>query len=59
MNNAKQGQPDTGCFPPPDHKRCECDHKLRDTGGAFYQSTGWIECTVCGGWQPIRKPIEV
>lgn len=52
-------QPDKGCFPPDDFKVCNCKHKLRDTGGAFYQSTGWIECTVCRGWQPIRKPIEV
>lgn len=59
MNNAKQEQPDTGCFPPPNHKHCECDHKLCGTGAVFYQSTGWIECTACRGWQPIRKPIEV
>lgn len=59
MNNAKQEQPDSGCFPPSNHKSCNCDHKLRETGGVFYQSTGWIECTVCRGWQPIRKPIEV
>lgn len=47
-----------GCWPPLVYKECQCDHKLAGTGGVFYQSTGWIECTVCHGWQPIRKPIE-
>lgn len=44
--------------PPPVHAVCECDHKLTGTGAVFYQSSGWIYCTVCGGWQPIRRPIK-
>lgn len=47
-----------GCWPPVVYKECECDHQLAGTGGVFYQSTGWIECTNCTGWQPIRKPIK-
>lgn len=44
--------------PPADHKVCECDHKLAGTGAIFYQSTGWIECANCRGWQLIKKPIK-
>lgn len=37
---------------------CLCDHRLTDTGGVFYQSVGLLECSICGGWQAIRKGIK-
>lgn len=36
---------------------CEHDHKLQGTGGVFYQSVGLLQCSICYGWQPIRKAI--
>ncbi|QDP67452.1 MAG: hypothetical protein Tp138OMZ00d2C19078221_24 [Prokaryotic dsDNA virus sp.] len=41
-----------------DSRECYCDHKLAGTGAVFYQSTGWLYCTVCEGWQRIRKPVD-
>jgi len=41
-----------------DSRDCRCDHKLAGTGAVFYQSTGWLYCTVCEGWQLIRKPVD-
>lgn len=40
-----------------DDKDCHCDHKLTGTGAVFFQSTGFLYCTVCEGWQRIRKPV--
>ncbi|MNR23145.1 hypothetical protein D3C85_1401480 [compost metagenome] len=37
---------------------CEHDHKLQGTGAVFYQSTGLLQCALCGGWQLIRKPVS-
>jgi len=43
--------------PTPNDKECHCNHRLTGTGAVFYQSTGWLVCTVCRGWARIRKPI--
>jgi hypothetical protein len=45
------------CEPPLGAPTCECKHKIADTGGVFYQSSGWLECLNCGGWQRIKKAI--
>jgi len=37
---------------------CLHDHKLQGTGGVFYQSVGLLQCSICYGWQPIRKAIQ-
>lgn len=34
---------------------CECEHNIKDTGGIFLYSVGLIKCTICDGWQVIRK----
>ena len=47
-----------GFGPDGDGKECRCDHKLIGTGGVFFQSTGWIYCVNCTGWQKIRKPVK-
>lgn len=47
-----------GHGPEGDGKECRCDHKLTGTGAVFLQSTGWILCSVCRGYQRIRKPIK-
>lgn len=39
-------------------KICQCDHKLQNTGGVFYQSVKLLQCANCKGWQKVRKPIE-
>lgn len=39
-------------------KLCRCDHKLQYTGAVFYQSMQILECSICNGWQDIRKPIK-
>lgn len=43
--------------PPEHYKTCHCKHKLQGTGAIFYQSTGYLYCTICTGWQHINKPI--
>ena len=43
--------------PAPHDKACHCDHKLTGTGAVFFQSTGWLVCNECKGWQRIRKPV--
>lgn len=47
-----------GFGPDGDGEECKHDHKLVGTGGVFLQSTGWILCSVCRGYQRIRKPIK-
>lgn len=42
----------------PNPRACQCRHKLSNTGGVFYQSVGLLQCSICGGWQGIRKPIK-
>jgi len=37
---------------------CHHQHQLQGTGAIFYQSTGLLSCSLCGGWQLIRKPIK-
>ena len=37
---------------------CHCDHKLQSTGAIFFQSVGLLHCSVCRGWQKIRKGIK-
>lgn len=44
--------------PPENYKTCTCDHQLAGTGAVFFQSTGWIYCALCTGWQLIRKPVK-
>jgi hypothetical protein len=44
--------------PPENHTECLCDHQLFGSGGVFFQSTGWICCANCNGWQKIRKAIK-
>lgn len=39
-------------------KECTCDHKLQSTGAVFFQSVGLLHCSVCCGWQLIRKPVK-
>ena len=41
-----------------DPRLCLCKHKLQGTGAVFFQSVGVLECTTCGGFQSIRKPIH-
>lgn len=36
---------------------CKCDHKLQNTGAVFFQSVGLLHCSICNGWQLIRRPI--
>jgi hypothetical protein len=46
---------------PPELKNkpsCPHDHKLQGSGAIFLQGSGWLMCNICGGVQPIRKPIE-
>ena len=38
-----------------DPHECPCEHNVRDTGGVFFYSAGIILCTICKGWQKIRK----
>ena len=38
--------------------RCRHKHRLQGTGAVFYQSVGLLQCSRCGGWQKIKKPIE-
>lgn len=38
--------------------KCRHKHKLQGTGAVFYQSAGLLQCSRCGGWQLIRKPIK-
>ncbi|MFV1943514.1 hypothetical protein VPH49_22120 [Pseudomonas luteola] len=45
------------CTPPPGAKTCRHKHKFQGTGAVFYQSTGWIECAKCRGWQRIKKAV--
>jgi len=37
---------------------CHHQHQLQGTGAIFYQSTGLLSCSLCGGWQLIRRPIK-
>ena len=37
--------------------RCRHKHRLQGTGAVFYQSVGLLQCSRCGGWQKIKKPI--
>lgn len=37
---------------------CEHAHQLTGTGAIFYQSVGLLQCSVCRGWQFIRKPVK-
>jgi len=37
---------------------CHHQHQLQGSGAIFYQSVGLLSCTLCGGWQLIRKPIK-
>ena len=39
-------------------RRCRHKHQLQGTGAVFYQSVGLLQCSRCGGWQKIKKPIE-
>lgn len=39
-------------------KRCRHKHQLHGTGAVFFQSVGLLQCSRCGGWQKIKKPIE-
>lgn len=45
------------CTPAPGAKKCRHKHSLQGTGAVFYQSTGWLECIKCGGWQRIKKAV--
>ena len=47
-----------GFGPDGEGEECKHDPKLVGTGGVFLQSTGWILCSVCRGYQRIRKPIK-
>lgn len=38
-------------------RECLHDHKLQGTGAVFYQSAGLLQCSLCFGWQLIRKPL--
>lgn len=37
---------------------CTCDHKLQGSGAVFFQSVGLLHCSVCRGWQLIRKGVR-
>lgn len=39
-------------------KECSHKHKLQGTGAIFYQSVGLLQCSICEGWQFIRKPVK-
>lgn len=38
---------------------CPHDHKLQGTGAVFFQSVGLLRCSLCYGWQLIRKPVSI
>jgi hypothetical protein len=44
--------------PPDDYKTCTHKHELIGTGAVFFQSTGWLICIDCKGWQRIREAIK-
>lgn len=37
---------------------CYHRHQMQGTGGHFYHSVGLLQCSICGGWQDIRKPMK-
>lgn len=47
--------PIEGAEPP---HECTCDHQLQNTGAVFYQGVGLLHCSICRGWQAIRKGVK-
>lgn len=42
------------------YKPCECKHDRHSSQSAvWYDSTGWLYCISCKGWQRIKHRITV